>query len=384
MSSPHLLFFVAEDWSFCSHRLPLAVAARDAGYKVSVVAREREHGEVIRQAGLRLIPLEMVRSGVNPIAEAEVIRELARIYRAERPDIVHHVALKPVIYGSIAASMAKVPLVVNAMVGLGFLFVSNSAKARLIRPLVKSLFRHLLNRGQSRLILQNPDDVRLFTCGGMVEARRVVLIRGSGVDPARFAFLSEPEGEPLVILASRLLWDKGVGEFVEAARLLRRQGLKARFALVGDGDDENPASISHAKLSAWHEEGVVEWWGRRSDMPKVMAGANIVCLPSYGEGVPKVLIEAAACGRAIVTTDVPGCREIVREGENGLLAQVRDHATLATALKKLIDSPELRSKMGRRGRELVEAEFSLEQINRETLALYRDLLGREPVRSANN
>ena len=178
-----------------------------------------------------------------------------------------------------------------------------------------------------------------------------------------------------MILASRLLWDKGVGEFVDAARQLKQQGVSARFVLVGEGDSENPAAIPDHQLQAWHEQGAVEWWGRREDMPKVLAGSHIVCLPSaYGEGVPKVLIEAAACGRPIVTTDAPGCREIVENGLNGFLVPLHDATAVAEVLKKLIDSPQLRRTMGMRGRELVEREFSLDKVNNETLSLYGALV----------
>lgn len=370
-----LLFFVTEDWYFCSHRLPLALAAKEAGFDVSVVTRVRSHGEQIKSAGLKLFPLELSRRGINPLREFQVIGSLVSIYRAEQPDIVHHVALKPVMYGSIASRMANVPHIVNAMAGLGFLFSSRSLKARLVRPLVMRIFRFLLNCRGSRVILQNPDDVRVMCDSGVLERSRIALIRGSGVDTLEFTLQPEPAAEPLVILASRLLWDKGVGEFVEAARQLKQQGVSARFALVGEGDAGNPSTIPDKQLSAWREEGVIELWGRREDMPNVFAQSHIVCLPSsYGEGVPRVLIEAAACGRPIVTTDAPGCREIVQDGLNGYLVPLRDAAAVAGALKKLIDSPLLRRTMGAKGRELVESEFSLERVNNETLALYGELM----------
>lgn len=370
-----LLFFVTEDWYFCSHRLPLALAAKKVGFNVSVVTRVRSHGEQIKAAGLRLIPLELSRRGINPLKEPQLISRLTSIYKAEHPDIVHHVALKPVLYGSIAAWIAKVPFAVNAMAGLGFLFSSRSFKARAARPLVMLLFRFLLNRQRSRIILQNPDDVRLMCDSGTLNRDRISLIRGSGVDILEFVVNPEPAGVPLVILASRLLWDKGVGEFVEAARLLKQQSVSARFALVGEGDAENPTTIHDEQLTNWQKEGVIELWGRREDMPTVLARSHIVCLPtSYGEGVPKVLIESASCGRPIVTTDSPGCREIVQNGLNGFLVPICDARAVADALKKLIDSPELRQKMGERGRTLVEKQFSLNKVNDETIALYKELV----------
>ncbi len=370
-----LLFFVSEDWYFCSHRLSLALAAVEVGFDVTVVTRVRSHGEQIKSSGLKLIPFELSRRGMNPLRELLVIGRLVSIYRDAQPDIVHHVALKPVLYGTIASLFAKVPCVVNALAGLGFLFSSQSLKVRSVRPLVKLVFRLLLNRRNSRVILQNPDDVRLMCDGHVLNRQRIALIRGSGVDIRQFTVLPEPSGQPIVILASRLLWDKGVGEFVEAAKQLRAQGVSARFVLVGEGDAANPSAIPDKQLRYWHEKGDVEWWGRRDDMPAVIGQSHIVCLPSsYREGVPKVLIEAASCGRPIVTTDAPGCREIVLDGVNGFLVPLRDATAVAEALKELLDSSDLRRKMGARGRALVEKEFSLDRVNNETLALYEELL----------
>jgi glycosyltransferase involved in cell wall biosynthesis len=371
-----LLFFVTEDWYFCSHRLALAIAAQKAGYDVSVATRVRSHENQIKKSGIKLIPFELSRRGMNPLGELRVISRLASIYRAEQPDIVHHVALKPVLYGSIASRIARVPLVVNAMAGLGFLFSSRSRKVHVAKSLVMLSLRFLLNHRGYRIILQNPDDVSCM-CNSSIhlDRNRVALIRGSGVDTLEFSVKPEPTGSPLVILASRLLWNKGVGEFVEAAIKLKNQGISARFALVGEGDSENPLSIPDKQVEIWHDEGAIEWWGQRDDMPDVFAQSHIVCLPStYGEGVPKVLIEAAACGRPIVTTDAPGCREIVKDGLNGFLIPRNDAVAVADALKKLIDSPMLRKKMGRRGRELVQKEFSLEKVNKETLEIYEELI----------
>jgi glycosyltransferase involved in cell wall biosynthesis len=366
-----LLFFVTEDWYFCSHRLPLAVAARQAGLEVVVVTRVRAHGRTIRDAGLRLIPLEVSRRGINPLSELALIVRLIAIYRREKPDLVHHVALKPVLYGSLAAWFAGIPRVVNAVAGLGWLFTSESGRARVLGQLVAASFRFLLNRG--RAIVQNPDD-RDFLIRVGIEPRRITLIRGSGVDTSRFVPQPEPAGAPVVVLAARLLWDKGVREFVDAAHLLNSQGVRARFVLVGEPDHANPAAIPQSQLNEWRQGGVVEHWGRREHMPEVFAGAHIVCLPSYREGLPKVLIEAAAAGRPIVTTDTPGCREIVRHGENGLLVPVKSVEPLAVALRLLIENPHLRAEMGRKGRDLAVANFSVEQVSAETLALYQNLL----------
>ena len=373
---PKLLFLVTEDWYFCSHRLPLARAAKAAGYEVVVATRVSAHADAITAEGFKLVPIGLRRSGRNPWRELKAILEIVGIYRRERPDLVHHVALKPVLYGAIAARLAHVPAVVNALAGLGFVFASASRKARLLRPWVAGALRLSVDADDSALIVQNPDDRKMLVEAGIVKAARIRLIRGSGVDIRRFAPSPEPAGTPLVMLPSRLLWDKGVGEFVAAAGLLRERGAEARFALVGDGDPGNPATIPEGRLRAWQAEGAVEWWGRREDMPAVLSSAAIVCLPSYREGLPKVLLEAAACGRPLVATDVPGCREIVIDGGNGLLVPPRDAPALAEAIGRLIKEPGLRADMGRRGRELVEAQFSEERVVAQTLAVYRELAGR--------
>lgn len=370
-----LLYFVSEDWYFCSHRLPLAVAASEAGFEVVVATRVREHGEMIRQAGLRLAPLtRFSRRGMNPWRELAALWEIFRFYRRELPDVVHQVALKPVLYGSLAARLAGCRRVVNTMAGMGFVFSSERKLARLLRPLVRWAFRLLLGRPGSRLILQNPDDVDFFVGSRLIANNKIALIQGSGVNIREFAPVREEDETPVVMLASRLLWDKGIGEFVEAASILRQQGVEARFVLVGDGDADNPAAVPADRVELWQRSGGVEWWGRRHDMPATLGRAQIVCLPSYREGLPKVLLEGAACGKPLVATDVPGCREIVRHGENGLLVPARDSAALAAAIGTLLAEPATRQRMGEAGRRLVEREFSQEKVIEQTLALYREML----------
>lgn len=374
MSKPKLLFLVTEDWYFCSHRLQIAREARKRGFEVLVATRVDRHGEQINSEGFKLIPLQMQRRSTNPLNELASIRELLSIYRREKPDIVHHVAMKPVLYGSLAAWITGVPHVVNALAGLGYVFVSQQLKARILRPAIRAAFRFLLNSGDSRLILQNPDDCTMFIRSHLASSKRIRLIRGSGVDTDMYQPMPEPSGSPVVILASRMLWDKGVGEFVGAVRLLKSRGVDGRFVLVGDTDPHNPAAVPAEQLAAWLNEGTVAWWGRRDDMPVVFANSHIVCLPSYREGLPKVLLEAASCGRPIVTTDAIGCREVVLHGENGFLVPVRSIVELADALQLLIENPELRIKMGMRGREIVLREFAVEKIIEETLAVYGELL----------
>lgn len=372
---PKLLYFVSEDWFFLSHFIDRAVAARDAGFEVAVVTRVVEHGESIRRAGFELVSLDMDRSGVSVAGEVRTLRALCAIYRRVRPDLVHHVALKPILYGTIAAWAAGIRNVVNAPVGMGYVFTSRSLRARLLRPVVSLALRLLLNPPGSQVIVENRDDLQAFLRNGMVVADAVSLIRGAGVSLSEFQPCAEPVGPPIVILIARMLMDKGIVEFVEAARLLRAAGLQARFLLVGAPDTANPASIEKWRLEAWQSEGTVEWLGRREDIAALLAGAHIVCLPSYREGLPKTLAEAAAAGRPIVTTDVPGCREVVRDGIEGLLVPPRESARLACALERLVRDPELRLRMGSAARARAVECFSTTRINEETLSVYRKLLG---------
>ncbi len=355
----------------CSHWLPHIAAAREAGYQVWVATRVRNHGAAIESLGARVVPLDISRRGLNPWSEFKLLAELVRLYWRLRPDLAHHVAMKPVAYGTLAARLSGTPAIVNYMSGLGWLFTSDALKARLLRPLARVALRRLLAAG--RVIVENPDDRAQMLALG-VEPERLSLIPGAGVDLVEFSPHAEPAGPPLAVLPARMLWTKGVGEFVEAARRLRAEGVAARFALVGDPDPENPASVPAGQLEAWQREGAVECWGRRDDMADVLAKANLVCLPSYREGLPKALLEAAAAGRAIVTTNTPGCREVVRDGDNGLLVPARDAGALADALRALIADRPLREKMGRRGRAIAEVEFSVARVTKETLAVYAALL----------
>ena len=375
MLRPKLLFFISEDWVFCTHRLPLALAAREAGFDVSLVTNLSFHAELIQKAGIRLIPLNLNRGSMNPLKELAVLVRLISIYQKEKPDIVHHVAIKPILYGSIAARLSGVKNIVNALTGMGYLFSSDHLKARLIRPLLKIIFKFVLNDKKSRLIMQNQDDCSMLVKAGIVNNSKTRLIRGAGVDTQEFYYSHEPSLEPpIVVFPARMLKDKGVVEFVTAAEILKKRGVDARFVLVGDTDSHNHAAISIEQLTAWATEGWIEWWNRRSDMPEVLAKANIICLPSYREGLPKALLEAASSGRPIVTTDTIGCREVVRHGVNGFLVPLRSTVELADSLQLLIENPELRQKMGLQGRAIAVQEFAVEKVITETLAVYKELI----------
>lgn len=368
-----LLYLITEDWYFWSHRVDLARAARDAGYEVVLATRVTDHGERIRGEGFQLAPLRLVRRSRNPFRELIAVVELVRLYRRVRPDVVHHVAMKPILYGSLAAWVAGVPTVINAFAGLGYAFADE--RSRLLRWCMKTALRTLLSVGHSVVLVQNHDDQDRLVEEGVVPASRTRIIAGSGIDVSVYSVQPQPFGIPIVLLPARMLWDKGVREFVEAARHLKRKGVQARFILVGRRDEHNPATIPESCLTGWVKEGVVEWWGHREDMVSVYGAATLVVLPSYyGEGLPKVLLEAAACGRAMVATDMPGCRDIVRDRDNGILIPPRDSTALAISIEELLTDGRKREAMGRRGRELAVAEWSVPEIAGQMLSLYREQL----------
>ena len=371
---PRLLLLITEDWYFWSHRLDVARAARDAGFDVIIATRVTEHGERIEREGFRLFPISLVRQSRNPFVELAAVLELVRLYRRERPAIVHHVALKPILYGSLAAWISGVPVVVNAFAGLGYAFTDETRRKSMAHRFLCRALSILLRVSQSVVIFQNKDDQELLLEEGVVEIQQTRIIPGSGVDTKRFDVSPSAEDCPIVMLASRMLWDKGIGEFVEASRRLKQKGLAARYVLVGRCDEHNPAAIEPTQLRQWVEEGVVEWWEHRDEMSQTLASATIVVLPSYREGLPKVLLEAAACGKPLIATDVPGCREIVTHGVNGLLVPARDSAALAVAIDTLLRDSSRRAAMGVAGREAVTRMFSVEKIAGQFVDLYRELL----------
>lgn len=378
MTAPRALFLVNYDWFFVSHRLALGTALRDQGFEVTLAALATGAHRTVEQAGLRFVPMPFEPGGRNPAHEARTLAAIVDLYRRERPDLVHHVTIKPVLYGSLAARMLRLPAVVNAISGLGYVFIErpdDGVSHRALRTGIKATYRLALANPRARTIFQNPDDRATFEGAGLVRRERTVLIKGSGVDLTRFVDTPLPEGRPLVVLPARMLWDKGVGEFVEAARRLKSRYPDARFALVGGADRQNPAGIPEATLTGWRDQGVVEWWGHRTDMPDVFAQAHLVVLPSYREGLPLALAEAAACGRACVSNDVPGCREVVRDGETGWLVQPRDADALTAAIDEALGSRDELQRRGQGGRRMAEQEFSKAAVVRQTLDVYRGLMG---------
>src|SRR3984893_16278610 len=332
-SRPKVLFVDNDVNTFYSYRVELARAARDTGFEVHIACPPGRSAQILESEGFQYYPVPMTRSGMKPWKELRTVLTLFRLYRKIEPDLVHHLRLKPVTYGGLAAYAARVPAVVGLLTGLGYVFTADTPKARILRKLVSFGCRTAFRHGNQRVIFQNGDDQSIFVDARILPAEKTVLIRGSGVDVQAFRPTPEPEGPPLVVLASRMLRDKGVVEFVEAATHLTAETVRRRFGFVREPEPGNPTAISADQLRQWTNTGAVEWWGQQSDMQAVLAKSHIVCLPSLREGVPKILIEAAACGRAIVTTDAPGCREIVRHGENGLLVPVRDSRRLGEGLR---------------------------------------------------
>ena len=373
--APRLLFVDNQVNDFLQYRMGLARALREAGFDVHV-AVPREHGmEDISRQGITVHTIYLRRLSTRPLDELCALVSLIRLYRRLRPTLVHHLCLKLALYGGIAARICGVPAAVNTFMGLGVLSSRCSVKVCVLRSIIVRGLRVCFSQENHRIIAQNPDDRDWLIARGIVAGDRAVLIRGSGVDLLLFTPQPEPDGPPVILMASRMLWDKGVGEFVAAARALRARGSRARFVLCGEPDHGHPSAIPLPMLEHWRDAGDVEWLGWRNDIPALMIQSHIICLPSYyGEGVPRILLEAAASGRPIVTTNSPGCREVVRHGQNGLLIPVRDVEALIGAIAQLIENAPLRAAMGTRGREIAVSEFSLEQVIDANLAVYRSLL----------
>lgn len=368
-----LLFIVNDPGFFLSHRLAVAKGAQAAGYKVHVACMDGPAVFAILREGFEFHALPLSRSGRNPIAELGLMFSIWKLLWRLKPDILHLVTIKPVLYGGVAARLAPVKGVVTAISGLGFVFLSKGLKASVTRKVVSAFYRMALGKRNLRSIFQNPDDRDLLlSLGGLTESK-VAMIRGSGVDLALYKAVPEPEGRPIVCLAARLLRDKGVLEYVEAVKTLTERGVQARFQLIGDVDPGNPATVTPSQLQEWHDDGVIELLGYRDDIATLFAAANIVVLPSYREGLPKVLVEAAACGRAVITTDVPGCRDAIDPDITGILVPVRDARALADQLQILIQDPILRHRMGAAGRELAVRAFAIEKIVEQHLDVYRQL-----------
>lgn len=372
------VFFANTDWYLYNFRLATALRLQADGHEVVMLSPPGQFGTRFAEHGFRWITLKMDRASLGPLRETRTLLALVATLRRERPDLLHSFTLKCAIYGALAARIARVPAVVNAVAGMGYVFTSDDAKARALRPLVSWLLRLSLGNPRSLLILQNPDDAASFTRSRLIRADRVRVIRSSGVDVRRFApaAVQPPGGRLRVLLAARLLWEKGIQEYVDAAAMLRREGRSVEFLLAGTPDPGNPRSVDGAQVRRWAHDGLVRWLGHVEDMPALLREVEVMVLPSYyREGVPKSLIEAAACGLAIITTDRPGCREVVtRHGIDGLYVEVRSARSLADRIAELDDDRVLMARLGARARERALGDFDERLVIQRTVDVYLELL----------
>jgi glycosyltransferase involved in cell wall biosynthesis len=362
------------EWYLYNYRLALGKFLRAQGHEVVWVSPPGPYAEKLAAQGFRWRPWDLGRKTLAPWTELSAIAAITKIYRQETPDLVHHNTIKPSIYGSIAAQRAGVKGIVNSITGRGYVFLGGDLRSQLIKPLAHGLYRYAFRSKNCAAIFENDSDRQYFIDQRLIPAERSHLIESSGVDPGVFEAWPEPQAVPVVMLPSRMLWDKGVGVLVEAARLLKDR-VEARVVLVGDPDDGNPAAIPAATLSSWSDEGIIEWWGFQADMPQIYRQSHIVTLPTmYAEGLPVALLEGAATARPLVGTTTPGCQDFILDGETGFLVPPGDASALADALEKLINDPDLRGRMGAAGRQRVLDGYTHESVNQRTLAIYRALL----------
>jgi glycosyltransferase involved in cell wall biosynthesis len=374
-TAPRLLYVVTEDWAFLSHRLPMARAARDAGFEVHVATRVSSWAAAIEAERFVLHPIPFARGSVSPVATLSTIAALRRLHREVKPALTHHVALQACVLGMLA-TLGRPAACINAFIGLGYLFTSDSGKARTVRTLVRLLLRFLINRKNSIALVQNCDDKAALTSLGIAKTK-IALIPGSGVDTNRFTPIPEPDGTPTFGFVGRLLDDKGIRTLITAHRLLRTHMPDVRLFIAGTPDPGNPASVTDAEAKSWNERPGIAWLGHVDDIAGFWARAHIAVLPSRREGLPLSLMEAAACGRAMIASDVPGCREVVIHQQTGLLVPVDDALALAEAMSRLADAPELRARYAMAARNLVVEKFAADIIGRQTAQLYRRLLDKQ-------
>lgn len=372
-----IALFANTDWYLYHFRLSLALELRNAGYNVLLISPPGDYGNRLTELGFHWIAAPMDRRSLNPFRELALINWLRCLIRREYVDLVHGFTIKCAVYGALAARLAGGRARVSAVAGMGYVFASEDWRARMLRPLVRAMMRLAFYGERALLILQNSDDVRVFSEEGIVDSARIRLIRGSGVNCSMFSrAATRSTGEPMrVLLAARLLWEKGLGEYVEAARKLKAGGRSIQFLLAGAPDPGNPGAVPETAIHQWQREGLIEWLGHVEDIAALLKRVHVMALPTrYGEGVPRSLLEAAACGLAIVTTDAPGCREVVTHGVEGLLVPVRDSAALADALARLDDAPALATRLGSAARRKVRAEFDEAIVIERTIEAYRELV----------
>ncbi|WP_404408567.1 glycosyltransferase family 4 protein [Pseudidiomarina marina] len=377
-----VLFVVNVDWFFISHRLPIALKLKELGYDVHIACKFTEHKECLEEVGFVIHPIEFSRSRSNPLDELRILLSVRRLFRNLNPDIVHAITIKPVLYSGIAARfIKKTPKFVFAISGLGYVFASKTVRATATRKFISVFYKIAFSKKQKTVIFQNSVDDAILSAITSLEDNEKVLIKGSGADLTSYSYSLEPKGNEIrVVMAARLLKEKGVFEFIEASRLVANQTSRVKFILAGPLDPDNPHGIDGSDVSEWVNQGIIDYIGPRDDIPQVFANSHIVVLPSYyGEGLPKVLIEAAACGRPIVTTDNPGCRDAIIDGKTGLLVPIRDSEALAQAITKLATDSELRQTMGLEARKLAEQEFDVNSVVAKHIEIYDRLMADKHV-----
>ena len=366
-----ILFIVNVDWFFISHRLPLAIEALVKGYEVHIACGITDKKEYLENLGLKVHSLNISRSGTGIKGELKAFVEIYKILKKIAPDIAHFVTIKPVLYGGIASIFLGNFRKVFAISGLGFVFVAQTFKAKIVRTIVKAMYKIALGGKNSHVIVQNPEDKKVILSFNVTEDKDITLIKGSGVDLEQYFYKISENNIPKIVMASRLLKEKGVFEFAKAAKILENKNLKVEFELYGEIDEGNPNSLTKTDLEKISKIANFETKGFSSDIKSVFQKSDIVVLPSYyGEGLPKVLIEAAACGRAIITTDMPGCRDTIIENQTGLFCKAKDAESLAFQIEKLILDKDLRNSMGESGRELAEKEFDIKKVVKKHFDIY--------------
>ena len=373
-----LLFNITEDWFFCSHFLERALAAKKAGYSIFVLSRLSLNKDILENYGMKFISVPFRRKSINPIYEIYILIRIILIYKRVRPDIVHHVAAKPIIYGSIAARICRIKSVINAPVGMGYVFTSNTIKSKILRPLLKILFKFFINshngiNKRNKVIFENKDDLNYFIKLRAIDPKNACIIQGAGVRIKQNYKPRKIKEIPTIALVARMLKDKGINEFVEASRIINREKIFGNFLLVGDIDSGNPSSLKRQTLAKWNNEKVVKWVGWVDNVEEILKKTDILCLPSYREGLPKALIEGAAYGLPIVTTNTVGCKDVVEDGVNGFLVPIKNVEKLSRRIFELIQNKELRNKMGLESFKIASSKFSSKIIISQTLNVYNEM-----------
>ncbi|ARC91076.1 glycosyltransferase family 1 protein [Vibrio coralliilyticus] len=367
-----LLFVVNVDWFFVSHRLPIALAAIEEGYEVHLVCAITDKRTFLEGLGIQVHSYPLSRGVKGILGDFAAIRKLSAVINQVSPDVIHCITIKPVLYGGLLSRIKNIQQLVYSISGLGFVFTDNTFSTRLLRALIKKIYK-LAIYNSGRVIFQNENDLKLLLDNSIIKPGQEVLIKGAGVEIDDYDYFPEClDSVPIVMFLARLLKDKGIFEFVDASHEVHKKYPDVRFVIVGDIDEGNPNSITSSELASISQSEYIDCWGYTNEPEKIIPRANIMVLPSYREGFPKSLIEAAACGRATVTTDVPGCRDAIIDGKTGLLVPVKDSKSLARAIETLIDKPQYRMELGKQARLLAEKNYRIQDVIDVHMKLYSE------------